>query len=199
MMSKPNASKINSRLSPPEIPFCPVVAKTNSSINNSNIPLLSENIHTSFIFVKNSAVSLKKRLDYCQYMRYHSSVCRRASAPPKGEYAVQPKTNRHQDSLIHYYLPSVATLDRLSTFFSVFSDPARIKILTALSLAELCVTDLARHCCMQQSTVSHQLALLRRQGFVTTRRDGKVIYYSIASPYVARTLEIGADFLHAKP
>ena len=103
--------------------------------------------------------------------------------------------NRHQESLMHYYLPNPATLRRLSGFYAVFSDPARIKILTALSISELCVTDIARFCCMQQSTVSHQLQLLRQHNLVSTRRDGKVIYYAISSPYVARTLDVGADYL----
>jgi len=110
---------------------------------------------------------------------------------------MQPKTNRHQESLMHYYLPNLATLKRLSGFYGVFSDPARVKILTALSIAELCVTDIARFCCMPQSTVSHQLQTLRQHNLVSTRREGKVIYYAISSPYVAKTLEIGAEYLHA--
>lgn len=108
------------------------------------------------------------------------------------------KTNRHQESLMHYYLPNPATLKRLSGFYAVFADPARIKILTALSICELCVTDIARFCCMQQSTVSHQLQQLRQHNLVTTRREGKVIYYSICSPYVSRTLDVGADFLSTR-
>lgn len=111
---------------------------------------------------------------------------------------METNTNRHQQSLMHYYLPNSATLKRLSGFYAVFSDPARIKILTALSIAELCVSDIARFCCMQQSTVSHQLQLLRQHNLVTTRRDGKVIYYSISSPYVAKTLDVGTDYLSAK-
>ena len=108
---------------------------------------------------------------------------------------MQTKTNRHQQSLMHYYLPNHTTLKRLSGFYGVFADPSRVKILTALSIAELCVTDIARFCCMQQSTVSHQLQILRQHDLVATRREGKVIYYAISSPYVAKTLEIGTDYL----
>lgn len=111
---------------------------------------------------------------------------------------MQTKTNRHQQSLMSYYLPNVATLRRLSGYYQLFADPSRVKILTALSITELCVSDLARFCAMQQSTVSHQLQGLRASGLVTTRREGKVIYYAIATPFVARTLEVGTDYLSAK-
>lgn len=111
---------------------------------------------------------------------------------------MQTKTNKHQQSLMSYYLPNPATLRRLSGFYQLFADPSRVKILTALSIAELCVTDIAAFCGMQQSTVSHQLQQLRRSGLVATRREGKIIYYTIATPYVARTLEVGADYLRGK-
>lgn len=111
---------------------------------------------------------------------------------------MQTKTNRHEQSLMTYYLPNNGTLRQLSGFYALFADPSRVKILTALSIAELCVSDIARFCGMQQSTVSHQLQQLREHNLVTTRRDGKIIYYSICTPFVARTLEVGTDYLHAK-
>ena len=108
---------------------------------------------------------------------------------------METKTNKHEQSLMSYYIPSANTLKRLSSFYAVFSDPSRVKILSCLSIAELCVSDLARYCAMEQSTVSHQLQILRAANLVSTRREGKVIFYSISSNYVAKTLEIGADYL----
>lgn len=111
---------------------------------------------------------------------------------------MEPKIDRHQQSLMSYYLPNVDTLRQLSGFYAVFADPSRVKILTALSIAELCVSDIARFCRMEQSTVSHQLQQLRANHMVETRREGKIIYYSVATPYVAKTLEIGTDYLRGK-
>lgn len=106
------------------------------------------------------------------------------------------KIDRHQQSLMSYYLPNAHTLQKLSGFYAVFADPSRVKILAALSIAELCVTDIARFCHMEQSTVSHQLQILRSHALVATRREGKVIYYSISNRYVAQTLEVGAEYLN---
>lgn len=103
--------------------------------------------------------------------------------------------NPHEQSLMTYYLPSQTALTKLSAFYSLFCDPSRVKILSALCIAELCVSDIARYCQMEQSTVSHQLQQLRLAHVVHTRREGKVIYYSICSPYIAKTLEVGSDYL----
>lgn len=111
---------------------------------------------------------------------------------------MQTKTDRHQQSLMAYYLPNLATLKKLSGFYAVFADPGRVKILTALSIAELCVSDIARFCGMQQSTVSHQLRELRQHNLVSYRRDGKVVYYAVSTPFVAKTLEIGTEYIARK-
>ena len=108
---------------------------------------------------------------------------------------MEAKLDRHQQSLMSYYLPTPSTLRKLSCFYALFADPSRVKILSALCIAELCVSDIARFCSMEQSTVSHQLQQLRQARVVRTRREGKVIYYAIATPYVAKTLEIGSDYL----
>ena len=108
---------------------------------------------------------------------------------------MQTKTDRHQQSLMSYYLPGTCTLKKLSGFYAVFADPSRVKILTALSITELCVSDIARFCGMQQSTVSHQLQQLRQHNLVQWRREGKVIYYSVCTPLVARTLEVGTEYI----
>ena len=97
--------------------------------------------------------------------------------------------------MLSYYIPSSEALVKLATFYGVFSDPTRVKILSALSISELCVTDIARFCGVEQTTVSHQLRLLKGQNLVVTRREGKVIYYSIANPYVSKCLEVGSDYL----
>ena len=60
----------------------------------------------------------------------------------------------------------------------------RFRILWALDKHEMCVCDLAALLGMTKSAISHQLAVLRRANLVRFRRDGKVVYYSIADDHV---------------
>ncbi|HCJ01935.1 MAG TPA: transcriptional regulator [Clostridiales bacterium] len=103
--------------------------------------------------------------------------------------------SEHDEDVIKYYLPKNEVVADLADFFSVFSDATRVKILSSLCITEMCVTDLCLMLSQQQSTVSHQLAFLRALRLVKTRRKGKVIYYSLASPYVTRVLDLGTKFL----
>ena len=68
---------------------------------------------------------------------------------------LQPK--QQQD--LNTYMPADATLNKLASFFSVFADYTRIKILTALCLNEMCVNDISVALQINQTTVSHQLKL----------------------------------------
>ncbi len=99
------------------------------------------------------------------------------------------------ESVIRYYLPKNEILADMADFFSVFSDATRVKILSSLCITEMCVTDLCATLGEKQSTVSHQLAYLRSLRLVKTRRSGKIIRYSLASPYVTKVLELGSKFL----
>ena len=83
--------------------------------------------------------------------------------------------------LVRTYLPSNQDLADMCAFFSVFCDVTRVKMLSALSIDELCVGDLATLLSLNQTTVSHQLKILRDAGLVSTRREGKIIFYRLAS------------------
>ena len=96
---------------------------------------------------------------------------------------------------IKYYLPEEKSLRLLAEFFSMFSDETRIKIISALSVSELCVNDISRILKLNQTTVSHQLKLLKSVGAVKFRRDGKIIYYSIADKQINDCLLTGVNYL----
>lgn len=68
-----------------------------------------------------------------------------------------------------------------SDFLKALSHESRLLILCILAEGEKSVTDLEAILALRQPTVSQQLARLRMDGLVTTRRDGKAIYYSLAS------------------
>ena len=84
----------------------------------------------------------------------------------------------------------------LATLFKMFGDGTRVKILHALEQNELCVCDLASLLGMTKSAVSHQLKALRLSNLVKSRRDGQVIYYSLADDHVKHILDIGFDHIH---
>lgn len=72
----------------------------------------------------------------------------------------------------------------VAEIFKAMSDPTRVRILHALSHAELCVGDIAAVLGMKEPAVSHQLRLLRGLRVVRARRDGKLVYYSLDDDHV---------------
>ncbi|MFA6666816.1 MAG: metalloregulator ArsR/SmtB family transcription factor [Bacilli bacterium] len=92
-------------------------------------------------------------------------------------------------------LPQGKILQALADFFSIFSDKTRIKIMSALALSEMCVNDLSILLELNQTTLSHQLQLLRHQNLVECRKDGKIAYYTVSN-YVINDLMIsGAEYI----
>jgi len=70
---------------------------------------------------------------------------------------------------------------RASNFLKALAHESRLIILCILADGEKSVSELERELNLRQPTVSQQLARLRADGLVSTRRDGKIIYYSLAS------------------
>ena len=81
----------------------------------------------------------------------------------------------------------------LATLFKMFGDGTRVKILHALELNEMCVCDLAALLGVTKSAVSHQLKALRLSNLVKSRRDGQVIYYSLADDHVRKIIAQGME------
>lgn len=66
----------------------------------------------------------------------------------------------------------------------------RLLLLCQLSQAEMCVGDLEEALGIRQPTLSQQLGVLRGEGIVKTRREGKHIRYSLADPKLLQVLEV---------
>lgn len=98
-------------------------------------------------------------------------------------------------NLVQNYLPRNAVLYSLSEFFSACGDATRTKIICALSISEMCVTDLCTLLSLNQTTCSHQLRYLRSAGIVRCRREGKVIFYSLRDKRIENVLSAGAEYL----
>jgi DNA-binding transcriptional ArsR family regulator len=84
---------------------------------------------------------------------------------------------------------------QLAETFKALADPTRVRMLHALSHAELCVGDLAAVLEMTESAVSHQLRLLRSLRVVRARRDGKLVFYTLDDEHVARLFQLSLEHL----
>ncbi len=98
-------------------------------------------------------------------------------------------------SIIRYYIPEEEELNSMSGLFSAFSDQTRLKILSALSICELCVGDLSEVLGINQTTVSHQLKFLKEQNLVKSRRLGKIIFYALSGDIVNKIMSVGVSNL----
>lgn len=74
-------------------------------------------------------------------------------------------------------LPQEGYISKLADYFQNFSDSTRIKILTCLSMMNMCVNDLSTVLGINQTTISHQLKQLKDQNIVSYKRDGKILVY----------------------
>lgn len=90
--------------------------------------------------------------------------------------------------------PEEEMLD-LAEFFKVFGDATRLKILYVLLCSEMCVYDIANLVGMSQSAISHQLRTLKQMDLVKNRREGKIIYYSLADSHIVNILSQGLDHI----
>jgi len=99
----------------------------------------------------------------------------------------------HQDVIdqVKDNLPGQDSIQDLAQLFKVFGDPTRVKILSALFKAEMCVCDMASLFNMTQSSISHQLSVLKQARLVKYRKDGKVVYYSMEDAHVQQIFDQG--------
>ena len=93
-----------------------------------------------------------------------------------------PATRIHPDTLRQAAGQAVAALKLLA-------NEDRLLLLCQLSAGEACVSDLEEALGIRQPTLSQQLGVLRNEGVVTTRRDGKHIFYSVADAQLLKVLE----------
>ena len=94
--------------------------------------------------------------------------------------------------------PAASLIEKMALFYKIFGDSTRIRILCALDKAELCVCDMSALLGMTVSAVSHQLKLLRESDLVKTRRDGKIVYYSLSDEHVQKIIECGMEHILEK-
>ncbi len=87
-------------------------------------------------------------------------------------------------------MPSDDLLFDIAEVFKVFGDTTRMKIISALLEAELCVGDIAEITNSTQSAISHQLRVLKQAKLVKFRKEGKTVYYSLDDDHVSKMYEL---------
>ncbi len=83
----------------------------------------------------------------------------------------------------------------LSDFYKILGDKTRISIICALDKHEMCVCDLGALLHMSKSAISHQLKVLRESKLVRSRREGKVVFYSLADDHIKILFEGGLEHI----
>jgi len=86
-----------------------------------------------------------------------------------------------------------AQVATLAETFRALGDPTRVRVLDALSRAELCVCDLATLLGLSESATSHQLRLLRSLRLVRTRRAGRMVFYALDDDHITRLFAQGLE------
>jgi len=95
-------------------------------------------------------------------------------------------------------MPNEDIFNKLADLFKLIGDTTRCRILFALDQKEMCVCDLANVLNMTKSSISHQLAVLRRSGIVRCRRNGKEVYYTLDDFHIVKLFEIGLEHINHK-
>ncbi len=103
--------------------------------------------------------------------------------------------DKRLQTMVKDYVPTGEVLDELVCFFSIFSDYTRLKIISALGISEMCVSDIANLLKLNQTTTSHQLRFLKNMNVVKTKRQGKVIFYSLRNQILNDILLKGVEYL----
>lgn len=117
----------------------------------------------------------------------------RTEAIPAGVEKEVSETRDDIIKIIQDQQPDDEILYDLAELFKVFGDSTRIKILYSMFENELCVNDIARLLNLSQSSVSHQLRILKTSKLVKFRREGKSIFYSLDDEHVRAIISMGME------
>ena len=119
------------------------------------------------------AVSKENEVERCEYIHVHEDIV----------------------SKVNETMPDDGILYDLAELFKIFGDATRIRILLVLFQSEVCVYDLAKLLNMTESSISHQLRLLKQARLVKSRREGKIVFYSLADSHVRTMLDQGMEHI----
>lgn len=103
--------------------------------------------------------------------------------------------NEETETTLLDSVPNNRVANSLAYFYSIFSDSTRIKIIVALISSEMCVGDISTILNINQTTVSHQLKILRSIGAVTSTRKNKYLFYKVSNRLISSIMLNGVDYI----
>ena len=92
-------------------------------------------------------------------------------------------------------MPNKSNIKDMTNFFYAFSDDTRLKIIILLSIKPLCVGEITNVLVINQTTVSHQLKILKAHNIVSCDRNGKNIIYYIKNGSIEQVLNASVECL----
>ena len=110
---------------------------------------------------------------------------------PEDEASCGPNEHKHGPKLSAAH--SAQAVERAVRLFRALGDEARLRTLEMLVGREACVSEIADATSERVSTVSHRLRLLRSEGLVRRRREGRHIFYSLADQHVIDLVKNALD------
>lgn len=93
--------------------------------------------------------------------------------------------NKDELYVLRKKMPPENDIYDIAELFKVFGDSTRARIISALSIGELCVCDIAELLSMTSSAISHQLRILRQARIIRSRRAGKTVYYKLDDEHIS--------------
>lgn len=103
----------------------------------------------------------------------------------------------YDEEVVQRVQPEIKIVEGVELIFKALSDATRMKIAYALSIEEeLCVCDVANIIGSTTATASHHLRLLRNMKLAKYRKEGKLVFYSLADDHVHQLVSIA--LLHSK-
>lgn len=102
-------------------------------------------------------------------------------------------------NIIHLDIVNLVTKDfpdkkifvNLANLYKMLADETRCKIVYVLNKNKMCVCDIANVLSMSKSAVSHQLAKLKENGIVKSKKEGKEVFYTLDDEHIVKLFEMG--------
>ncbi|WP_050182482.1 ArsR/SmtB family transcription factor [Domibacillus robiginosus] len=104
------------------------------------------------------------------------------------------ETSCYNKEVVERIQPKINDVSGVELIFKALSDATRLKIVYALiQEKELCVCDVAQIIGGTTATASHHLRLLRNMGLAKYRKEGKLVFYSVADHHVHQLVTIALE------